>query len=185
MEKVKKDPKKTILLSLFPGLGFLYLENMKYFLMFFVVTFLPLLSISNMGSKMIFVSLFIYGLSIYYAYTLANETLTNPSKYKKDPYYVLCLSVLCDGMGQISLGQKKKGVIMLSFGMTSCLIAWVFLISRYGFLDLLLISKESPESYLYTIVNLMISWTIMCVPVKILSMIDAYYSTYHLYVAKK
>lgn len=182
MLNVRKDPKKAVLLSLCPGLGFLYLENIKYWLTFFFLTFMPLITIGNVGKSAILISLLLYGLSIYYTYTLANETLKNHDIYKKDPYFVLCLSVILDGLGQFTLKQYKKAYFMMLFGFTSCLIVWVFMIMKFGFVDLLLAAKGTT---LFTLTNVMIVWLLISLPVKFLSLVDAYYSTYHLYVARK
>lgn len=182
MLNVRKDPKKAVLLSLCPGLGFLYLENIKYWLVFFFLTFMPLISIGNMGSSAIMVSLLLYALSIYYAYTLANETLKNQDVYKKDPYFIMCLSVILDGLGQFVLKQHRKSYLMMALGFTPCLIAWSIIIMKFGFVELLLAPKGTPE---FMLANVMIVWLIFSIPLKFLSLIDAYYSTYHLYVAKK
>lgn len=180
--KRRKDPKKAVLLALCPGLGFLYLENIKYWLVFAFLCVMPLSMISKTGNSAILISALLYGLSIYYTHTLAVETLRYNDTYKKDPYYILCLSVLFDGLGQIALKQYKKAYIMMGTGLTSCILGWVYLISKYGFMDLILATNESN---LYMITNIMIIWSIISIPVKALSLIDAYYSTYHLYVAKK
>lgn len=182
MLTARKDPKKAVILALCPGLGFLYLENIKLWIAFFILTFLPLATIGNIGNTAIIISALLYGLSVYYTYTLANETLKNHDTYKKDPYYVLCLSVVMDGWGQLSLKQYKKGYLMMGLGLTSCTIAWIYVLMKFGMVDLLLAEKGTS---LYTITNLMIVWLIFSLPIKALSLIDAYYSTYHLYVAKK
>lgn len=182
MLTVRKDPKKAVLLALCPGLGFLYLENIIYWLVFFFLTFMPLITIGNVGKAAIFVSLLLYVLSIYYTYTLANETLKNHDVYKKDPYFVLCLSVLIDGLGQFTLKQHRKSYFMMAFGFTSCLAAWIFVIMKFGFVDLMLAPKGTA---LFTLTNVMIVWLLFSLPLKFLSLVDAYYSTYHLYVAKK
>lgn len=179
---VRKDPKKALLLSLCPGLGFLYLENILYFILFAVFVPLPVLFVSNSGSMAMVVTLLLYGLSIYYAYYLANESLKNSVMHKKDPYYIMCLSVLLDGLGQLYLKQNKKAYIMMAGGLTSCVVTWVVLIAKFGFLDMVLATSESQ---LYFVTNFMIVWTIAALPVKFLSVVDAYYSTYHLYIAKK
>ena len=180
--KARKDPKKALLLSLCPGLGFLYLENVFYFIIFGLFTPLPLLFVSTSGGSAIIVSVLLYGLSIYYSYYLANESLKNSMMYKKDPYYMMCLSMALDGLGQLHLKQNKKGYIMLVTGLTSCIVTWIMLISKFGFLDMVLASNERP---LYTLTNFMIVWTITALPIKFLSVVDAYYTTYHLYIAKK
>lgn len=182
LSKVKKDIKKAFMLSLFPGLGFLYLENIKYFCLFFILTFLPLIGISNMGASAILGSLLMYALSIYYCVNLAKETQRNTEVYKKDPYYMMCMSVLVDGLGQIILGQKKKAFIMMALGFTNCLVVWSILIMNNGLIDLILAPRENS---LFMVVNIMVTWTVVSIPVKLISLIDAYYSTYHLYVAKK
>ena len=178
----RKDPKKAVLLALCPGLGFLYLENIKYWIMFFGLIFFPLITIRNAGKMAIFVSLLLYGLSIYYTYTLANESLKNHDVYKKDPYYILCLSVVLDGLGQFFLKQHKKAYFMMAFGFTTCLSVWVYLIMKFGFIELFLATEESN---LFMVTNIMIIWLIVSLPIKFLSLVDAYYSTYHLYVAEK
>lgn len=180
--KARKDPKKALLLSLCPGLGFLYLENIFYFIVFGLFTPVSLLFVSTSGSSAILVTVLLYGLSIYYTYYLANESLKNSVTYKKDPYYVMCLSMVMDGLGQWHLKQGKKAYIMMMTGLTSCIATWVLLISKFGFLDMVLATNESP---LYIVTNFMITWTITAIPVKFLSVVDSYYTTYHLYIAKK
>lgn len=180
--KTRKDPKKAVLLALCPGLGFLYLENILYWLVFAGIIILPLATISTTGQSAILISLLLYGLSIYYTHVLATESLKNHEVYKKDPYYTLCLSVMLDGLGQFTLKQYKKAYFMMGFGLTTCLGVWFYLISKYGFMELLMATKESN---LFVIANIMIVWLLSSLPIKVLSMIDAYYSTYHLYVAKK
>lgn len=182
MLKTRKDPKKAVLLALCPGLGFLYLENILYWIVFAVITVLPLATISTTGQSAILISLLLYGLSIYYTHTIANESLKNHDVYKKDPYYVLCLSVILDGLGQFTLKQHKKAYFMMSCGLTTCLAVWMYLISQYGFMEMFMATKESN---LFMITNVMIVWLLASLPIKVLSLIDAYYSTYHLYVAKK
>lgn len=179
---VRKDPKKALLLSLYPGLGFLYLENLFYFLVFTIITPLPLAFASTSGPSAIMVSVLLYGLSIYYSYYLATETLRNNAVYKKDPFYIMCLSVLLDGLGQIHLKENKKGYIMMATGATSCIVTWIMLIMKFGFLELVLATNESP---LYILTNFMIVWLLSAIPIKLLSIMDAYYTTYHLYIAKK
>lgn len=180
--KTRKEPKKAVMFALCPGLGFLYLENITYWLIFAFITVLPLAMVKNTGPSAIAVSVLLYGLSIYYTHVLATESLKNQETYKKDPYYILCLSVLVDGLGQFMLKQHKKAYIMMGLGFTTCLGVWIGLISKYGFMEMLMATKESK---LFLITNIMIVWIIVSLPVKILSLIDAYYSTYHLYVAKK
>lgn len=180
--KKRKDVKKAVLLALCPGLGFLYLENIKYWLVFAFLCVMPLALVSTAGSTSFLICGLLYGLSIYYTYVLATETLRNNEIYKKDPYYVLCLSVLLDGLGQVHLKQNKKGYIMMLTGLTSCLVVWFVLIYKNGFMEMFLSEKGTN---LYTMTNVMIVWLIASLPIKILSLIDAYYSTYHLYVAKK
>lgn len=182
MISVRKDPRKATLLALCPGLGFLYLENIKYWLVFFFLTFMPLMTIGNIGKTAIVVCLLLYGLSVYYTYTVANETLKNHDVYKKDPYYVLCLSVILDGLGQFTLKQHKKAYLMMIFGFTTCLTVWIGIIMKFGFAELLLAPKGTA---LFTLSNVMIVWLLCSLPLKFLSLVDAYYSTYHLYVAKK
>ena len=178
----KKNPTTALLLALCPGLGFLYLENIKYWLVFMILPLFPLLFIGNMGSTSILVSVILYGLSIYYTYFLANESLKNQRTYKKDPYFILCLSVILDGLGQFKLKQYKIAYVMMTTGFTSCLLGWVVLIKSYGFMELILAEQGT---MLFNITNGMIVWTLVALPIKALSLIDAYYSTYHLYVAKK
>lgn len=180
--KKRKDVKKAVLLALCPGLGFLYLENMAYWLLFAFLCVMPLALIATAGKTAFLICGLLYGLSIYYTYVLATETLRNNEMYKKDPYYVLCLSVLVDGLGQIYLKQNKKGYIMMLTGLTNCLIVLSILIYKNGFIEMCLSAKGTS---LYTITNMMIVWLIVSGPIKIISLIDAYYSTYHLYVAKK
>lgn len=182
MLTVRKEPKKAVALAFCPGLGFLYLENIKLWLTFFCLTFLPLATIGNIGKSAILISLLLYGLSIFYTYTLANETLKNHDTYKKDPYYILCLSVLLDGLGQFFLKQYKKSYFMMGFGLTTCAVVWAYALMRFGIVDLLLAEKGTS---MYAITNVMIVWLIFSLPIKFLSLVDAYYSTYHLYVAKK
>lgn len=180
--KKRKDVKKAVMFALCPGLGFLYLENIKYWLLFAFLCVMPLSVISTAGNTSFLICGFLYGLSIYYTYVIATETLRNNEMYKKDPYFVLCLSVLLDGLGQVHLKQNKKGYIMMLTGLTSCLFTWFMLIYKNGFVEMLLAEKGTN---LYTITNVMIVWLIASVPIKVLSLVDAYYSTYHLYVAKK
>lgn len=180
--KKRKDVKKAVLLALCPGLGFLYLENIIYWLLFAFLCVMPLALIATAGKTAFLICGLLYGLSIYYTYVLATETLRNNEMYKKDPYYILCLSVLVDGLGQIKLKQNKKGYIMLFTGLTSCLVVLTVCICKNGFIDMFLSEKGTD---MYTITNIMIVWLIASIPIKIISLIDAYYSTYHLYVAKK
>lgn len=182
MVKVRKDTKKAVMLALCPGLGLLYLENILYWLVFVFLVFMPLATMGNIGNTAIIVSLLLYGLSIYYTYTVAIETLKNQDVYKKDPYYILCLSVLLDGLGQAVLKQHKKAYFMMTFGLTSCLATWAALIVKFGFVELLLAPKGTT---LFTLTNVMIVWLVCSIPLKFLSLVDAYYSTYHLYIAKK
>lgn len=180
--KRRKDTKKALLLSLCPGLGFLYLEKIIYWILFAAICIMPLMLIKSMGSFALIVFGLLYGLSIYYTYVLANETLKNSEVYKKDPYYILCLSVLLDGLGQFFLKQHKKAYLMMCTGLTPCIITWIGFIIKYGFMDMILATKESS---LYMITNIMVVWLIIAIPIKFLSLVDAYYSTYHLYIAKK
>lgn len=178
----RKDPRKAVLLALFPGLGFLYLENIMKFLTFIIIVALPLFTISTTGKISILLSFVLYGISIFYTYVTAIESLKNKEIYKKDPYYILCLSLLIDGLGQYNLKQRKKAYFMMIFGLTNCLFVWGFFASKNGLMGMILATNESN---LYWITNILIVWLIASIPIKFLSLMDAFYSTYHLYVAKK
>lgn len=178
---VKKDPKKALLLSLFPGLGFLYLENVRNFIGFFVIILLPLSMYGTMGFRAIITSLAMYVLSIVYCNNQAIETLKNPVTLRKDPYYMMCLSLLLDGLGQLMLKHRGKAFIMMSTGFTACVLSWAFVLTMFPASDIL----NEYSGTTFTIVNFMVVWTIASIPIKILSLIDAFYSTFHLYVAKR
>lgn len=180
MNNLKKNPTYAALLGIFPGLGFLYLGEVKKFLMFFFVCLIAVV-MGALGNTMMFLMAFVLDvLGAVYAYTLAMETLKGGITVKVDPWMVLCYSLLWDGAGQFFVKKKKLGMVMSILGLTPCLCAWIYFVPRFGVKEMATVLDGS----IYTITNILVLWFIFALPIKILSMIDGFYSAYHLYVAK-
>lgn len=180
MVVVKKNPTKAAMLGIFPGLGFLYLGNVKKFGTFFFVTMLALIMGLVSNKALLFGALLMWGLGMATAYSEANERIYEGKNVRVDPSFALCLSFLWDGLGQFFVRKKTMGLVMFLTGFTPCLIGWVVCILKFGVNDMATVM----DGAVFTATNFMILWTIYAIPVKIMSMIDSYYSCYHLYVAK-
>lgn len=181
MKEIKKKPNVAATLGIFPGLGFLYLGNTKKFFMFFAVTLIALL-VGLMGNTlMIFMAIALSVLGAVYSYMEAEESMRSGLTVKVDPHFALSCSFLWDGTGQFLVGKKVMGIFMAIFGFTPCLIAWIIMVPYLGVVEMATVLEGST----FTITNILIMWLMFSIPIKALSMIDAYYSSYHMFVAKK
>lgn len=181
MYEIKKKPNVAAALGVFPGLGFLYLGNVKKFFMFFGVSLIALLVGLLGNTLMIFMAIALSILGAIYAYTEAEEAMKSGLTVKVDPHFALSCSFLWDGTGQFLVGKKVLGLFMAFFGLTPCLIAWGVMVPYLGMVEMATILEGST----FTITNFLIMWLMFSIPIKALSMIDAYYSSYHMFVAKK
>lgn len=180
MVKIKKNPTIAAIMGLFPGLGFLYLGNVKKFLMFFGTVALAL-GVGLTGNSLLFIAA--GGLTLVgalAAYTEAGETVRAGTIVKVDPWFALSCSFLWDGAGQLLIRKTGLGIFMSLCGFTPCLIAWVVAILKFGVNDMATVLTGE----VYNITNILLIWLIFSLPIKVLTLIDSYYSTYHLYVAK-
>lgn len=181
MYEIKKKPNIAAILGIFPGLGFLYLGNTKKFFMFFGVTLIALLVGMFGNTLMIFMGIALSILGAVYAYTEAEEAMKSGLTVKVDPHFALSCSFLWDGVGQFLVGKRILGIFMAIFGLTPCLIAWMVMVPYLGVVEMATVLEGST----FTITNILIMWLMFSIPIKALSMIDAYYSSYHMFVAKK
>lgn len=181
MYKLKKKPNIAAMLGVFPGLGFLYLGDTKKFFMFFGVSLIALIVGLCGNTIMIFMALGLSILGAVYAYTEAEEATKSGLTVKVDPHFALSCSFLWDGIGQFLVGKRVLGIFMAIFGLTPCLIAWGVMVPYLGIVEMATVLEGST----FTITNVLIMWLMFSIPIKALSMIDAYYSSYHMFVAKK
>lgn len=180
MGNLKKNPNHAALLGIFPGLGFLYLGEVKKFFMFFFVCLVAAIMGFLGNPMMLLMAVVLDILGAVYAYTLAAETLKGGVTVKVDPWMVLCFSLLWDGAGQFFVRKKKLGIVMAILGLTPCLCAWIYFVPKLRVKEMATVL----EGNIYTITNILVLWFIFALPIKILSLIDSFYSAYHLYVAK-
>lgn len=181
MYEIKKKPNIAATLGIFPGLGFLYLGNAKKFFMFFGVSLIALL-VGLLGNIiMIFMAIGLTALGAVYAYMEAEEATRTGLTVKVDPHFALSCSFLWDGIGQILVGKRTMGIFMAIFGLTPCLIAWAIMVPTLGAVEM----ATAVDGNVFKITNMLILWLMFSIPIKALSMIDAYYSSYHMFVAKK
>lgn len=181
MTVYRKNPLYGATLSIVPGLGSIYCQDIRKGMLYMAVFIITLFTKNRMSPSMfVLVLMCIYALAVYTSYNECKDTSKN-TKIKRDPYFAACLSFLYDGAGQIYAGTKKRGIIMATFGLTPCMANWAILIHKFGLLKLFNIDK----GIAFYIINIMVCWTFTAVLIKIVSIFDAFYTVYHKYALVK
>lgn len=168
--KVRKNPLYALALSVVPGLGQVYNGDLRKGYLMMLGAVLAFVLSSGLGFIGAVLRAALWVVVALEAYQSAAKT-ADGTVVERDPHLALALSHLLDGVGQFYNGEPARGIFLSAFGLTPCAITLFVLLQRIPLREFF----DSHGEYVFT-ANLMITWLIVAVGLRVFALLDAYFT---------